>query len=202
MQVRGTPASGKTTLALLLAQHIHQQEPAVHTIYIPIWPLQDVEAIGGWQFYLRQKYGWVPGKKTVFIFDEAQTTYEDYSLWDEFIKNIQAYNDRFAIALASYGSPSSRIRIAGLPVVVGDWQRVTLHQINLDGLGSVGLFFSQTEFEDLVYKKFALARHYFDPSFLKVVFEVTGGHVGAINGFLGAIVDHDVRFFMMSDHIT
>jgi hypothetical protein len=203
LQVRGTPASGKTTLALLLAHHIHQQEPAAHIIYIPAWPLQHVRAVGGWQHYLAREYGWEPEEKTFLIFDDAQTTYEDYNLWNELFKNISTDDNQFVIAFASYGIPTSHLIIhIGATVVVTDWQRVTLRQTDLDGLGSVGLLLSQTEFDDFVRTRFAPTLYHFDTSFLKFIFEATGGHVGAIHDFLKVVADHDVRFFITSDHTT
>ena len=110
MQVRGTPGSGKTTLALLLARYITVQDPNVRVIWLDGWPLQKVEDIGGYSAYLKGK-GWVQGEKTVFIFDEAQLSYRDMALWVSFFKSMHFNRDRRAIVFASYGSPSSRINI-------------------------------------------------------------------------------------------
>jgi hypothetical protein len=104
--VRGTPASGKTTLTRLLAQYIRQQEPAVDIIPVHRWPPESVRGIGGWQAYLLAR-GWQQNKKRNFIFDEAQMSYEDVDLWGDFFKNIGIYEGPFAIAFASYGSPTT-----------------------------------------------------------------------------------------------
>ena len=209
LQVRGTPASGKTTLCGLLAHYINQQEPAVHIILIHGWP-REIEKKRGWQVYLQEE-GWVPGKKTVFIFDEAQMSYRDFDLWGEFFKNL-VYSDLFAIAFASYGSPISHQggktsdsdwEIQSTPFVLSDSQRVTLRPIDHgDGFNAVGLLFNRTEFDDLVGKRYPPSEFPFDPSLFDGVFDLTGGHVGAILDFLNIIIAHDVRFFMMSEHIT
>jgi hypothetical protein len=197
-------------LTLLLAQHIHQQDPAAHIITVYGWPFKEVRENGGWQRYLQHEKGWVQGEKTVFIFDEAQLSYEDIDLWGEFFKNIESYDDLFAIAFASYGSPTSSLsspnsspRIQFIPFSVSDTQRVTLRPIDHgDGLDPVGLLFSRMEFDELVSKQFSSPEHYFHSSFLDEVFNLSGGHVGAIHDFVRIIMAHDVRFFMMSEHIT
>jgi hypothetical protein len=190
-------------LTRLLAQYIHRQELAVHIIPVVGWPLKEVRENGGWQSYLQHEKGWVQGKKTVFIFDDAQLSYEDIDLWGEFFKNIEAYDDLFAIAFASYGSPTSSPRIQFIPFSVCDSQRVTLRPIDHgDGLDPVGLLFSRMELDELGSKQFSSPEHYFHPSFFNAVFDLTGGHVGAIHDFVGIIMVHDVRFFMMSEHIT
>jgi hypothetical protein len=58
------------------------------------------------------------------------------------------------------------------------------------------------EFDDLVRKQFSSPEHYFHPSFFDAVFDLTGGHVGAIHDLLEIITAHEVRFFMMSEHIV
>jgi len=174
----------------------------VHIIYISGWDLPTVQTAGGWRAYLEQVEGWVQGEKTVFIFDDAQMTYQDSGLWSIFFKNISSYDDRFAIAFASYGSPTSRLVLKGTLFCVDDTQRVALRPIDHgDGLGAVGLLFSQDEFNDLVRIKFS-HKYSFDQSFFNAIFEVTGGHVGAIHGFVMTVSAHDVRFFIMSEHIT
>jgi hypothetical protein len=79
-QVRGTPASGKTSLAKLVAQYIRQQEPSMHVIWIQGWPHDEIQAEGCWECYFQNKKGWVKTEKTVFIFDEAQLSYWDGDL--------------------------------------------------------------------------------------------------------------------------
>ena len=58
IQVCGTPASGKTVLAQLLADHISQTDSNVCIIWIYGWPLKDIKESGNYQSYLEQQ-GWV-----------------------------------------------------------------------------------------------------------------------------------------------
>ena len=44
----------------------------------------------------------------VFVFDEAQMSYEDGDLWNNFFKSIHSYHNCHAIIFASYGNASSR----------------------------------------------------------------------------------------------
>jgi hypothetical protein len=53
-----------------------------------------------------------------------QLTYEDSDLWSEFFKDIEAFNVLFAIAFASYGSPTStsNFHIQSTPFIVSGSQ--------------------------------------------------------------------------------
>ena len=149
LQVRGTPASGKSTLAMLLSRYIRVQEPNVRVIWIARWKLDDVAEYGGWWSYLNKQKGWIPGEDTVSIFDEAQESYKDVELWNELFKGIHDYPDRRAIAFASYGSPSSFIDIQGTRFFVASRARVSLLP-TADGDPAAGLFFTPAEFDELV----------------------------------------------------
>ena len=148
--------------------------------------------MGCYRDYLKEK-GWVEGKKTVFIFDEAQLSYCDVPLWVTFFKSMHDYRDRRAITFASYGSPSSRISIEGTPIRLVDSQRVTLRPINHeDGLPPVGLFFSRDEFDLLVSQKYSNPPHRFHSSFFDALYNLCGGHIGAIHDAVERIASHEV----------
>jgi hypothetical protein len=194
-QVRGTPASGKTILAQLLAQHIRQQDPTVNVIWVNGWPMEEIRDTGGWRRHLERK-GWIEREKTVFIFDEAQLSYADWDFWNGFLKSMSDFDDRRAIIFVSFGSPTSRIKIKGTPIAITAPQRVTLRPISHDdGLPSVGLFFSQEEFDDLVSEQYPPKQYSFDSSFFRNIFLVTGGHIGAIHDFIQIISAHNVGSF-------
>ena|SRR5258707_14656295 len=91
----------------LLAQHIKQQDQAVHVILIPRWGHEKVVRAGGWEAYLQWHKSWKQSQKTVFILDQAQVLYDDLSLWLGLFKDIEKYPNQFAITFASYGSPIS-----------------------------------------------------------------------------------------------
>jgi hypothetical protein len=201
-QVRGTPASGKTTLAGLLCDYIRQWEPTTNIIWIEGWPRNEINAKGGWQNYFEQEKGWVKGNKTVFVFDEGQLSYGDLNLWNSFSKSIAENPDPYpdpnsdserVIIFASYGSPSSRFAIEGTPMVLNDVQRVTLRAIQHDdNQPAVGLYFTQAEFDDLVSKRYPSSRYSFHASFFDGLFRLTQGHIGATKDFIAVIAAHSV----------
>jgi len=200
-QVRGTPASGKTSLAELVGARVREQEPATNVIWVQGWPPKPVHEGGPhWKDYLKTM-GWDQSEQTVFIFDEAQLSKWDGDLWNNFFKPISSFPQRRAIIFTSYGSPYSHITIAGTPIFIEDAQRVTLRPIQYDdGTASVGLLFTQTEFDDLVTKQYP--KNHFDSSFLNNVFDLTGGHVGAFLDFIKIIVNHKAStFVLMCDYL-
>lgn len=135
---------------------------------------------------------WVEGENTVFIFDEAQTSYTDGALWNDFFKSMGDYHDRRAIAFVSFGSASSIIRIQGTPIFIADEARVTLLPItHEDNLPAVGLFFNQAEFEELAMQ-YSSPEHHFDHSFLDTVFRITQGHAGAMHDVINIALCYDV----------
>ena len=114
-----------------------------------------------WRTHLLEN-GWKQDEKSFVILDEAQMSYGDVGLWGEFFKELRCFKDQFAIAFASYGSPTSPFTIEGTPMFVVDLQRVTLQAIDHnDGFGAVGLLFSPEEFNDLIHKQFSPPRYYF-----------------------------------------
>lgn len=192
-QVRGTPGTGKTSLAELLAYHITQQEPTTHVIWMQGWPQDYIKARGRWRDYFKIDKGWVENQQTVFVFDEAQLSYVDGDLWNNFFKSIHLYSNCRAIAFTSYGSPTTPIMIEGTPIVISDERRVTLRAIqHKDGLPSAGLFFSRVEFDNLVSTMYPSQKYLFDKSFFNELFHLTDGHVGAIADFIRIILSHEV----------
>lgn len=82
VQVRGTPASGKTTLAYLLDRYYHQRN--VPSVIIPNWPQDNCHGYAN--FLVRNAndagYSSVTTRNLldcdiVFILDEAQMSYHD-----------------------------------------------------------------------------------------------------------------------------
>ena len=104
------------------------------------------------------------------------------------------FKQRRAIVFASYGSPTSHVTIDGTSIFIEDAQRVTLRSIQHDDdIAPVGLFFTRTEFDDVVRDEYRMNR--LDSYFLNNVFDVTGGHVGALLDFIKIIVNHNVSTF-------
>jgi hypothetical protein len=109
--VRGTPASGKTTLMELVANkllEIYGHERPIHILYG--WNQKKVQQAAGWNAYLRQQTG-VRGDHwrsypACLLLDEAQQSYWDDELWAALFKSIRPFTGYpFVILFSSYGSP-------------------------------------------------------------------------------------------------
>jgi hypothetical protein len=184
-QVRGTPASGKSTLAQLLANHITTQEPAGNLIVIASWPDNGLS----WLAKLTNRYD-DTGPNTIII-DEAQLSYWDTAFWNGFLKTITPDSPNRVILFASYGSPAGAVTTEGTQMVVPDCARVGLRSIDHgDGVTPAGLFLTTDEFADMIRKKYPTGR--FKKDFLDYVFRVTAGHAGAVFDLLRVVWAHDV----------
>ena len=87
-QVRGTPASGKSTLSVLIHHYIKQQEPTRRVIWIDGWHPETVQKFDDWRAFLRSK-GVEPGDGSIVIIDEAQS-----SCWDRAVEMVSPTNFR------------------------------------------------------------------------------------------------------------
>jgi hypothetical protein len=149
------------------------------------WP--PVVALGSqsWDAYLATQ-GWDPNVETIFIFDEAQKTYRDTGLWGQLFKDIGShhtiYSKAYAIGFVGFGSATSAIDLGdGTPMIIPAKQRISLRAIDHgDSFPAAGLLFSKKEFDDFMHRKVTAKEDHFDTSFLDHLFEITGGHIGAI----------------------
>jgi hypothetical protein len=186
-QVRGTPASGKSTLAKLLFSYIHQNEPEVQLVLLDTWhPGSLARLQRGYSNFNPYR-----NDKLVLIFDEAQLCYWDNSFWNSFLKNISNDSPGRVILFASYGSP---LRVSedvyGTNAKVSAMRRVSLAPVDhKDRVAGVGLFLKPDEFDDMIKK---YPHHFFDSEFLQYVFDFTSGHAGAVARFLEVVEAHDV----------
>ncbi|KAA8895072.1 hypothetical protein FN846DRAFT_971410 [Sphaerosporella brunnea] len=101
VHVRGTPTTGKSTLALLLKSYVVNNFPHIK-VFCVSWPAS-LTPETSYQAPLNRLIGRSPydeilnDSDMVFIIDEAQNSYAFESLWNDFIK-LQASN-RHDIAL-------------------------------------------------------------------------------------------------------
>lgn len=184
VQVRGTPASGKTTVAKLLHAHIHDNEPDIVIARLAAWKPND-QLPDGWRRWLADS--WNAQEGSFLIVDEAQSSYWDYSFWTD-IKAISPHNPFHLITFASYGSSGGNDSVM-TPHTPHQEQVVGLHAIDQEDGRTVGLLLTRAEFHDFIEKRFA--GHSFSPEFLESIHELTAGHVGACEDVLQVIQAHD-----------
>jgi energy-coupling factor transporter ATP-binding protein EcfA2 len=189
VHMRGTPASGKSEMLRLLELFIRRQKKKV--VRLVHWPSKaEMEAHGGWKAFLMKKCG-ILDEDLLFVspvfvlIDEAQTTYWDFLLWNEGLKTVAGRLSGMSFLIASsYGSPSSSQPLPAVPSQ-SDFQFTPIHfgKDHMVGLrpddedGSVGLFFSNAEFEELLKRHSDLVLLKTAKDFL---YRLTGGHPGAL----------------------
>jgi hypothetical protein len=179
-QVRGTPASGKTTLLNLLWAHINAEVPGAVVHNISTWPKGDntLQRIPDYPN---------PTDVTYLLFDEAQDTYWDVSFWNVFLKGYASFDNYRVILFCSYGSAGMQplnYRV-GTPMHLNPEARVSLvpnSEVNgYLGFEAIGLLFSRTEFDEVVKREHEQA---LDHDLQDQIFWWTGGHAGAVAALL------------------
>lgn len=111
MHVRGTPASGKSTLAMFLEQYVKSILPNRFPVYRFRWTPATLSVITSYNnllnYFTRQM---APNDgmemRSIIIIDEAQLSYDFKDLWHGLIKILasDAKGGPFIITFASYGS--------------------------------------------------------------------------------------------------
>jgi hypothetical protein len=192
--VRGTPSSGKTTLATLLQDYCKARRDRV--VYLPGWRKDDD---GTFTLASKCEKAGYPGIQIhlfcnvdiIFILDEAQDSYGDIGLWS-FIKsqNDRQRGPKFCL-FSSYGSPSSGIvtRSHFTPPFLHVTKRVSIIRSPVKDTPDICLFYNETEFEDVV-KRFCTdptTRLSLDKAGRTYLFSITSGHPGAVFSMLSYI---------------
>lgn len=110
LHIRGTPASGKTILRLLLTRHIRLSHPNWHITSLEAWPegLQKDDLVGTEKFIEYRlsisRDEWPFAQDRVFLVDEAQTTYSNIYFWNCFLKLIDYTQGVYVVLFSSYGA--------------------------------------------------------------------------------------------------
>ncbi|KAF5367794.1 hypothetical protein D9615_010503 [Tricholomella constricta] len=178
VHVRGTPASGKSSLASLLISHIKEVESKeTEIIHLVGWAEQEDHPEGGGTWLAKRQWHFQEG--AVLVVDEAQGSYWDTMFWNN-IKAIRPDSRCRVITLASYGIAGREY--TGDTPGVSPHNTVGLDPIDFEGQASVGLLLNKSEFDDFVAVRFI--DHRFDASLLEAIFDLTNGHVGACEDFL------------------
>lgn len=202
IHVRGTPASGKSTMAKLLFRHysrhdLTQRQPTI--VFVADWKdwvENNMDTVG---FLVRQchqlghkiqraEFLNEANDDLIFILDEAQVTYADSFFWYSVIKERLAATKgpRFCL-FTSYGSPSTGspdYPKTTTPPILKREQRISLI-VPHDHVGhDLCLFYKQEEFKDAVKKWADTTDHTIGEDVASCIFEQTNGHPGVAGAML------------------
>jgi hypothetical protein len=208
VHVRGTPASGKSILSLLLRDYYRRHGRTVFRLSSWKQNIDDLDRENPWVNFaqiLRHRYPKVEkvedffADDNVIILDEAQGTYGDTDFWDHIVKSIRGKVGGYKIKLClfcSYGSPSAGLpynrRDHGTPVDFGPAQRISLTPSVEPNSPPIGLFYNKNEFETVVTKLCSTLVEKFsiDTNARNYIFNLTNGHPGAVMSIMGYL--HEV----------
>jgi hypothetical protein len=194
IHVRGTPASGKSTLAQLLKEHYWDKKELA--LVVPNWATASGSAIS---YLIRHReesgFGRVTlndfySQNIVFIIDEAQSSYHDATLWGDVLKFISDQGSQVRICLfSSHGSPSTgtdELPNYITPVKLAPEQRVSITILPAPMAPDIGLFYTKEEFNDAVHRICSSQMEPFslESSASEYLFAITSGHPGAVSGLL------------------
>ncbi|KAJ7229160.1 hypothetical protein GGX14DRAFT_416907, partial [Mycena pura] len=148
IQLRGTPASGKTILLHLIQRQLETEGTEVIRYDEP-WPI-DQSARKELRRELANYHDTALKKRTkiTILIDEAQATFPDTTLWNTYFKTWAGdFHGFFGIIIAcSYGSSNPHMLTPGAPILE-DVQRIGLRRTTDAPLG---LLFSQAEVNELL----------------------------------------------------
>ncbi|KAG9035115.1 hypothetical protein FRB95_011982 [Tulasnella sp. JGI-2019a] len=185
VQVRGAPASGKTSLSALLYARI-LKESNVEVFYYGSYPSEQDSRYHNWRMRLQTEEGWTnhppPNTTRYVLIHEAQSTYWDIPLWNKRSKTVQQMDSTTKVALfCSYGSPDIRPNRypveRGACLTLGPKSRVSLKA----SASGIGLYLTHAEYEEFCQlapmrrNKIILTQDLMD-----ALYQWTAGHVGMI----------------------
>ncbi|KAJ9263388.1 hypothetical protein DTO212C5_7573 [Paecilomyces variotii] len=205
VHIRGTPSSGKSTLAALLAEYVQRRRPQmrVYSITWPATPLKNWDTAFAYNRLLNDltnrphwSNDWL-SMRALLVIDEAQETYRYMSLWNDLIKGIY-HHTRIQIALfSSYGSPTDaplgKMRTP-TPILLTSLQRISIRRTG--GESDIGLFYSRDEFNRAVSMKCEYESKYrkffgLSPELTDYIWEFTLGQPAVLNDILCALSRFD-----------
>ena len=193
VHVRGTPSSGKTTLAHLLYQHYEDLGKPVflidgwHSIPNPIIHLVDECIMSG---YHAATPSTLLNQDVVLLFDESQQSYQDLRLWLGIIKTQSCRGNGAKICLfSSYGSPTTwpiQYPHGSTPIHFGASQRVSISVSQNSNSPDISLFYNEAEFREVVSLRCAnpTSKFAIDPAACDYIYSITNGHPGAVTSLL------------------
>lgn len=206
IHVRGTPMTGKSTLAQLVARRSAETSPGTTTVFIT-WAVLGEHGrksnMNYQDFIVAESSGrlvhsdfLMPRAPILIIIDEAQLSYDESRFWLEFIKK-QATDYRTpelrVILFSSWGSASEDVLTfqGSAPITLLETQRV--ESIEQSGWPHrMALAFSFEEAEELVAR--FLPNSWVSPEVARELVRLSNGHPGVTHGLLKCIEKAEVFF--------
>ena len=198
VHVRGTPASGKSTMAKLLFHHyLRNRQPKI--VFVADWKdwlRNDKDTVG---FLVRQchllghnvqraEFLNETNDDLIFILDEAQVTYDDSFFWYSVIKErLSATSGPRFCLFTSYGSPSTGspdYLKTTTPAILKREQRVSLIVPDNHVKHDLCLFYKHEEYEDAVKRLTDTTDFTIGEDVESYIFEQTNGHPGISGAML------------------
>lgn len=204
IHIRGTPASGKTTLSQLLHDRLTEQGKLA--FLLTGWnPLENFKTSStrtdAWSALHNMLTKEFPGHsvsdylgKSVLLVDEAQMSYGDMLFWNGIIKEHSDGITQFGIRIClfcSYGSPRTGVEdVHFTPHSFFPAQRVTMTPQPDGQSPQIGLFYTESEFNDALSR---MVQHAFietitlDDEAKRYLFMLTNGHPGGLQSVMAYI---------------
>lgn len=211
IHVRGTPASGKSTMAKLLFRHYprNRQPKIVFIADWKDWLRNDNETVG---FLVRQCH--LLGYKVqraeflnetnddlIFILDEAQVTYADSFFWNSVIKErLSATSGPRFCLFTSYGSPSTGspdYPKSTTPAILKKEQRISLIVPHNHVKHDLCLFYKHEEYKDAVKRWTDTTDYTIGEDVESYIFEQTNGHPGIAGAMFRYVALVFLQFFQI-----
>ena len=205
VHVRGTPASGKSTLARLLKGHVRTTRPNLQ-LYDFSWPSAFPDGFWPGSKY-QELLNFITKRpldtddwwkmRVLLIIDEAQGSYGYLSLWNDFIKSLSPSSGPLIALFSSYGSPSEQPldTPTPTPIYFQPEQRISIRRSSQNP--ELALFFSRAEFDDVVERVCKYhSRHgqafLPSPNLVDYVWEITNGHPAGVRAVLDELASSEV----------
>ncbi len=140
IHIRGTPASGKSTLSLLLHHHVRNIRPDI-LLYWEIWNSDHKIDWTDWRYR----------ENVLLIIDEAQGSYNDKEFWAFLVKQVADTGTGPMIALfGSYGSPTQGPGPQLTPMYFAPAQRMSIRPLQTSNNMQLAIYFTREEFENII----------------------------------------------------
>jgi hypothetical protein len=206
VHVRGTPASGKSTLSKLLGQYVRRQKPGLQVLWSS-WPIplssgldQSSQHYDILNCVFKRPAHTVWEKiQALIIIDEAQASYAFVNVWNAFIKTITPSSGPKVVLFSSYGSPSEQPLGSDIPTPTPIYfrsdQRISIRRSSQNP--DLALLFSRTEFDDVVervckhYSQYGQAFH-LSLELVDYLWEITNGHPAGVRAVLDELASSEV----------